>query len=269
MDFPHFFRLNTLARRLSVAAGLLLLAWLCVGTGAIDGRLFLKFALAGTVVLLIHRWWVAWRVRRRAERLAQYAFPPGLLGKVRKTYPHLDERQAQMVIEGLRSYFRIAQIAGGRLVAMPSQAVDVAWHEFILFTRGYRVFCHEAIGHFLHHTPAEHMASPAVAGEGLKRAWSLACRSEGIDPKKPTRLPQLFALDALLAIPDGFRYELDCRLADGTSSSAGAYCASDIGCGSSGGCAGGGSDADGGDGSDGGAGGDGGGGCGGGCGGGD
>jgi len=142
------------------------------------------------------------------------------------------------------------------MVAMPSQAVDDAWHEFILFTRQYNKFCRHAFGRFLHHTPAEAMSTPTEASDGLKRAWRLACAHEKIDPKKPDRLPRLFAIDAALGIAGGFIYQLDCLAASGGAAGSG-YCASHIGCGSSG-CSGdsGASDGDGG-------------GCGGGCGGGD
>jgi hypothetical protein len=59
----------------------------------------------------------------------------------------------------------------------------------------------------------------------------LACALEQINPKKPARLPLLFAIDALLNINNGFIYQLDCK-----NKGAGAYCASDIGCAS--GCGG-------------------------------
>ena len=217
--------------------------------------------LAVLVVLLVFAFKGEQRLmqKRRAERLQQFAFPSGLARKVRQTYPHLDERQVAMVLAGLRDYFRIAQSAGRQMVAMPSQAVDVAWHEFILFTRGYRAFCDRVIGRFLHHTPAEHMASGEAARQGLRRTWRHACRLEGIDPKTPDRLPRLFAIDALLAIPDGFRYDLDCAEKGGIAGAADSFCASGFGCGGSGG--GGDGDGDAADGGDGG--GDGGGGCGG------
>lgn len=219
----------------------------------------LAAAMALTAVLLTFVFKGGRRLmsKRRAERLQRFAFPPGLARKVRQTYPHLDEHQVAMVMAGLRDYFRIAQSAGRQMVAMPSQAVDVAWHEFILFTRGYQAFCGRVIGRFLHHTPAEHMASGEVARQGLRRTWRHACRLEGIDPKNPDRLPRLFAIDVLLAIPDGFRYDLDCARKDGTAGGADSFCASGFGCGGSG-CGGDGDAADGGDG-----GGDGGGGCGG------
>jgi hypothetical protein len=121
------------------------------------------------------------------------------------------------------------------MVAMPSQVVDDAWHEFILFSQLYEQFCHKGLGRFLHHTPAEAMDSPTQAKEGIKRAWQLACAIEWINPKKPASLPLLFAIDDLLKIEHGFIYRLDC-LKDTADN---AYCASHIG---DGGCGGGGGD---------------------------
>lgn len=188
--------------------------------------------------------WYRWREAARASALADYRFPAALARKVRATYPQLDDAQVALVLEGLRDFFALTQRAHGRLVAMPSQAVDVAWHEFILHTRAYQAFCLAVFGRFLHHTPAEAMRTPTQAQDGIKRAWRLSCLREKIDPRHPAALPLLFGLDAALAIPDGFRYSLDCSASLATGAS---FCASHIGCG--GGCAGGsGSDGDGGDG---------------------
>ncbi|WP_374480993.1 hypothetical protein [Zoogloea sp.] len=254
--------------------GAILVVALLVGIALIMGgeawrhwlpKLLLAGALLGALVFV----WRKWRLKARERFLGAFLFPASLGRKLGQIYPHLSAAQVDMVIRELRTFFRAANAAQGRMVSMPSQAVDVAWHEFILFTRGYRQFCARGLGRFLDHTPAEHMATPVSARQGLRRTWLHACRFEGIDPNKPDRLPMLFALDALLEIPDGFRYVLDCS---GVADAQGvpAYCASDIGCGGS--CT-----ADGisdcshghGDGaSDGGSGGDGGSGCGGGCGGG-
>jgi hypothetical protein len=119
---------------------------------------------------------------------------------------------------------------------MPSQVVDVAWHEFILFTRNYEVFCRRALGRFLHHTPTEAMRTPTTASDGIQRTWRLACRRAGTDPLAASAVPLLFAIDGRLAIPDGFRYALDCTHLAGAAGHA-SYCASHIGCG--GGCGGG------------------------------
>jgi hypothetical protein len=182
----------------------------------------------------------------KLSRLEAYRFPDYLPRRVQAVYPHLSEAECAKVMEGLRQFFAIAVLARGRRVAMPSQAVDVAWHEFILSTRAYQQFCSTVLGRFLHHTPAEAMAAPTHAQEGIRRAWALACRLEGIRRRSPASLPLLFALDAELKIPDGFTYVIDCTGARRRGEAGDGYCASHIGCSGSGGCSGGGSDGDGG-----------------------
>ncbi len=197
----------------------------------------------------------SWRRHQRKKFIAQFEFPVHLRRKLREARPGLTRAQEDLVFDGLRQYFQACRAAGKRFVSMPSQAVDDAWHAYILSTRAYRDFCSKAFGRFLHHTPAEAMKSPTVATEGIKRAWWLTCRMEKIDPKAPAALPLLFAIDERLGIADGFRYDLHCE-PGGTG-----FCASGIGCSSgcgSGGCCGdgGGGDGGGGDGGGGGCGGD-------------
>ncbi|MCD8524058.1 MAG: hypothetical protein LRY66_11760 [Saccharospirillaceae bacterium] len=195
-------------------------------------------------IIIVSLSWKLWRTlttKLRARRIKEYAFPGTLKRKVAQRYPHLDETQLALVIDGLRDYFQICNIAGRKPVAMPSQVVDLAWHEFILFTRKYQEFCRSAFGRFLHHTPAEAMSSPTTAAEGIKRAWRIACARETISPLTPAQLPLLFAIDAQLNIEDGFFYLPNCEmpLTDAhkkTPADTTPYCASHIGCTS--GCAG-------------------------------
>ncbi|MAV38541.1 MAG: hypothetical protein CMJ59_24145 [Planctomycetaceae bacterium] len=35
----------------------------------------------------------------------------------------------------------------------PSHVIDLAWHEWILFTRAYTQFCQAQFGRYMHHTP--------------------------------------------------------------------------------------------------------------------
>jgi hypothetical protein len=197
--------------------------------------------LAGVLALLAFLAIVA--KRRSTVREAfidDFKFPDGIAQRVRKRYPHLTDEDMTLVFAGLRQYFQISRLAGRRLLSMPSQVVDVAWHEFILFTRNYQVFCDKSLGRFLHHTPAEAMRGPQDAQEGIRRAWRLACGLENISPRTPPRLPLLFSLDDTLRIPDGFRYSLNCMAAAAVALPAGrndgtTYCASHIGCGSGGG----------------------------------
>ncbi|NGN97884.1 hypothetical protein G5S52_09510 [Grimontia sp. S25] len=178
------------------------------------------------------------RRRRKAQRvfIGTYRFNKVIKTKVHQRYPHLTDENLSLVIDGLKEYFFLCHEGNKRMVAMPSQVVDVAWHEFILFTREYKGFCDKAFDRFLHHTPTEAMVTPTMALDGIKRAWRLSCAREGINPTNPSKLPLLFDIDSRLNIDDGFKYSLDCQRSNSNT-----YCASHIGCssGCSSGCAGG------------------------------
>ncbi|WDE01678.1 glycine-rich domain-containing protein [Thalassomonas actiniarum] len=195
------------------------------------------------------------RAKRRMSYINSYQFPDAVSKKVAQTYPHLNDGELAQVIKGLREYFHLNNLAAGKMIAMPSQVIDVAWHEFILFTRNYQTFCKHAFGRFLHHTPAEAMQSQVIAQAGIKHIWRLACLRETINPRSPKKLPLVFALDARLKIEDGFSYELNCmrsgvvssgsyKGAHTSQSSGAAFCVTHIGCSSDtgfggGGCSGG------------------------------
>ena len=212
-----------------------------------------KLVIIGFLAVLAGVFWRNWSRQRRASYIDNFPLERYLDQRLAARRPELSADQRAQVFAALNDYFHLCHQAGRRMVSMPSQAVDDAWHEFILFTRRYDQFCRGAFGRFLHHTPAEAMASPTAAGDGIKRAWRLACARERINPKKPDRLPRLFALDGALLIAGGFVYQIDCLAAGATGTG---YCASHIGCSS--GCSGDSGSADGDGGS-----GDGGGGCGG------
>lgn len=185
---------------------------------------------------LMGRWFFKKQVaKKRRQFIDDYIFPATVGEKVAERYDHLSEKDLAAVIQGLRLYFHVCHDAGKKMVSMPSQVVDVAWHELILFTKEYQSFCKNALGRFLHHTPAEAMKSATIAQTGIKVAWRYSCLREGIEPFEPNKLPSLFALDAALKIPDGFKYTLNCKSKNGQN-----YCASHIACnaGCGGGCAG-------------------------------
>jgi len=177
------------------------------------------------------------KFRKQLKYLKRYKFQKAIKSKISEKYPQLTEVQLHLVFQALRDYFWMCHQAKKKMVAMPSQVVDDAWHEFILFTRSYNYFCKKALGRFLHHTPTEAMSSPTIATEGIKRAWRLACAKEHINPEQPNCLPLIFAIDSQLNIPNGFKYMLDCSKKDSSSPARGeGYCASHIGCSS--GCVG-------------------------------
>jgi hypothetical protein len=175
------------------------------------------------------------RHKKRIIFIESYEFPTSIKQGVNITYPHLDDEQIELVMDTLRSFFLISYKAKLKPVSMPSQVVDVAWHQFILFTKNYEAFCKKGVGRFVHHTPTEAMKSKTTAQSGIKRAWRLACNLESINPKLPSRLPMLFAIDKKLKIEDGFFYSKNCK--DRSSPHyKDEYCASHIGCSS--GCSG-------------------------------
>jgi hypothetical protein len=157
--------------------------------------------------------WQRWRRLQRIEYIRSYRFPPGLFAQLAKHRPALGVKEQQLVARALRQFFLAYLRADRQRVAMPSQVVDELWHEFILYTRNYELFCQRAFGGFLHHTPAVVLSNVRENNEGLRRVWWYSCLEENINPRAATRLPLLFAIDKKLGIRDGFFYELDCRRA--------------------------------------------------------
>jgi len=185
----------------------LALAWAGVTRHA-GGLLLAAFAVAGAATLLLA---LKLRELKRAQFIRTYSFPRGLFDKLAERRPELKHKDMSLVARALRQYF-LAYLGGGRkFVSMPSMVVDDLWHEFILYTREYQRFCRQAFGGFLHHTPAVVLApAQRESNTGLRRVWWQACREENLDPRKPARLPLLFALDLKLGIAGGFVYAANC-----------------------------------------------------------
>ena len=153
----------------------------------------------------------SWLDSLRRQFIRDSEFPAQLKAKLHKKYSQITPAQAELVVHGLRQFFMANARSNARYVAMPSRAVDTAWHEFILNTRVYGQWCNTAFGSLLHHTPASAMGASAKRNDGLRRAWYWTCKEESIDPGNPTRLPLLFALDKKLDIKNGFSYVPDCK----------------------------------------------------------
>jgi hypothetical protein len=188
-------------------------------------------AICVVLAMALASMWVHWRRAARAQYIRQYMFPSGLFQKLRQKRPGLDSKQFQLVARALRQFFLAHLKSDGEFVSMPSQVVDDLWHEFILYTRQYEQFCRRAFGHFMHHTPAVVLSQNRRDNTGLRRTWWYACLEENINPRSPTRLPLLFALDSKLRIADGFTYAVDCSepQRNEKGGSGNVYCAADFG----------------------------------------
>lgn len=225
---------RTLLRNSGHFTKLVVVVWLVGIAGAVFGAWRLRPLTIGSMValaggLIVLRIWARWQ---REMALREAPMPQFLKRKLREAYPHLSGKDCDLVERGLRQYFLACLRSDKAFVAMPSRVVDSMWHEFILHTRAYREWCELTLGWFLHHTPAEALGAKAVGNDGLRRAWYWACRDESIQPKNPTRLPLLFALDHKLNIAGGFHYQPNCHDINRKSAAGGdgstTYCGTDF-----------------------------------------
>ena len=104
------------------------------------------------------------------------------------------------MFEALKSFFGVHALAPGGIAGVPSRIVEDAWQTFAR-SPDYARFCERAIGHHLAPAPATERA--------LARTWAVACAREGIEPRRPSRLPRLFAIDRELRVPNGRYYALN------------------------------------------------------------
>lgn len=192
----------------------------------------LAIAIAVFVSILLVVQWQRRRALQRLEYIRTCELPRGLFERLRKRRPTLGLKDCQLVGHAMRQFFLAHAMSGRKYVSMPSQVVDDLWHEFILYTKHYDAFCRQAFGKFLHHTPAAAVGSNRTADEGLRRVWHFVCREENINPRNPSRLPLLFAIDAKLGIEDGFTYVADCKSKQQAAAGANSrviHCGSDLG----------------------------------------
>ena len=116
-----------------------------------------------TIGMLSESRFRALRRRRREAFVRDYEFPDALSAKLFEQLPMLTAETAERVLDGLREWFIVCLREPNNLVGMPSRAVDIAWHEFILITRAYTDFCKRAFGRYLHHYPEAVMEVPIEA----------------------------------------------------------------------------------------------------------
>jgi hypothetical protein len=170
----------------------------------------LLIPLCLVLAVLLAMLWSRHVALRREAFIRRFTLPSGLFAKLCVRHPQLTQKDCQLIAHALRHFFLAHLKSGRQFVSMPSQVADDLWHEFILYTRNYAAFCQGAFGRFMHHTPAVALGADRQNNGGLRRCWWQACREEHIDPRKPTRLPLLFALDTKLGIAGGFSYIADC-----------------------------------------------------------
>ena len=63
----------------------------------------------------------------------------------------LESHQVGLMLREVLRFMHLAAYCGHKLG--PPRLLDLAWHEFILFTRLYDNFCRRYLGRFIHHEP--------------------------------------------------------------------------------------------------------------------
>ncbi|MEO5844819.1 MAG: hypothetical protein ABIQ33_08250 [Caldimonas sp.] len=200
--------LSALARHFKLVTWLAILGWFTWVGGAISTRQPFRVGWVGTLffIFVSAALLAAWVHSRQRMAIREGALPVLPKRKLRQEFPALAVKDADLVERGFRQFFMACSRSNGQYVAMPSKIVDAYWHACILDTRSYAEWCDRTLGRFLHHVPAERLGSDAKANDGLRRAWFFACKEEAINPRKPSRLPLLFALDTKLGVAGGVVY---------------------------------------------------------------
>ena len=137
--------------------------------------------------------------KRRHVDLAQVNRAVAALELPAAVYKTCPWQPRELVETGLRQWLRCAGAAlrDGRVIGMPSHAVDEAWHGFILCTARYASFCEQAYRQFLHHHPDGGGVELDDAGAQLGRtivAWLMVA-----EPGEPC---VLWDLDERVGVAD-------------------------------------------------------------------
>ncbi len=112
---------------------------------------------------------------------------------------NLNKNELEEVVEAYRQYFLMNLIKPPQIiVGMPSFIVDELWHTHLLYTKNYMVFCHKALGQFLHHLP--NSASPKAQAAIKEATESAFILNSYIDfgEIRSQELPLLFVIDSIL-----------------------------------------------------------------------
>jgi hypothetical protein len=194
-------------------------------------KLVIITALAAMAILF----WRNWSRQRRAAYIDNFPYQKWLDQRLAERRPELTADQRGEVFVGLRDYFQICRIARRRMVSMPSQVVDDAWHEFILFTRQYDKFCRHGFGRFLHHTPAAAMSSPTRPATASAAPGGWPAPSKRLTRKSRNACPGCLRSMRRWRLPAASSISSTAWLPHRGAAGSG-FCASHIGCSS--GCSG-------------------------------
>ncbi|QLE74485.1 hypothetical protein FGW37_25390 [Streptomyces rectiverticillatus] len=106
-----------------------------------------------------------------------------LAADVRAKYDHITADMARRGVGQMLAF--VAASAASAKPLSPSPLVDDFWHAFVLRTKAYADFCHEAFGKFVHHQPGFLDRQEHGGGKGLRARTVEAIHAAGylLDPE--------------------------------------------------------------------------------------
>jgi len=112
------------------------------------------------------------------------------------------------VAEGLRDWLHVcAASTASTFVVLPSNAVGAAW-DALISSGAWERFTEDVLGgEHAYRASARDLPAEQRAG-GLWRTWAVVCRRDGIDARRPDRLPRLFGVDEDVGSPTAICWEL-------------------------------------------------------------
>lgn len=84
----------------------------------------------------------------------------------------LDDDMARQVFVDLKQFLYICGTRPG--IASPTDKIDAAWHEFVLYTMDYASFCDEMFGRFIHHVPPKYLEDNFSSKGKVWRTYQIA-----------------------------------------------------------------------------------------------
>src|SRR4029453_16710680 len=97
--------------------------------------------------------------RKQADLLREYEAvlsyeAPFLIEKLLKERIVGTQEEGEALFAEVKKYLVMCQAEPDVIWNVYSARVDKVWHEFVLFTREYAVFCQGLFGRYLHHSPS-------------------------------------------------------------------------------------------------------------------
>jgi hypothetical protein len=108
------------------------------------------------------------RVARRVAAVDAYEFSASVRQRFRLKHPDLGIPSFTLIEAATHQWFRLHARRPKARLSMPSTVVDDLWHEMLLYTRDYAVFCDAAFGRF--HPPTAPKACTGAAIESRPAA---------------------------------------------------------------------------------------------------